>query len=946
MSLEKHLKMSLEKKKVKVYSADVKTSSSNIYEYLIESDKFREWFPDSHISYEEDEYLKNLVELSNNNIHWLFVIEDWISNKEISGTLKSTDPDSESRFFSFVLIPLKVPGWTHISLTVESRLQKHTVWPLITIPPGLVIMNEFFVNVGHVYGATATGATATGATATGATATGATATGATATGATATGATATGATATGATATGATATGATATGATATGATATGATATGATATGATATGATATGATATGATATGATVASILSAKSISVPIFAAILVTSGVYVADIEIFETNPNFISFDILPQLDNAATVAVKDDTLSEGTTVAVKDDTLSEGTTVAVKDDTLSEGTTVAVKDDTLSEGTTVAVKDDTLSEGTTVAVKDDTLSEGTTVAVESIQITSFTSADYTTTPKIISNIDTNDIPDFKRNVAVDKNENIVTVNLDEDSITISNPQGDIIKKFGESGKGDGKLNGAKAIAIGSIIVADSHNHRIQKFDSKGNFMFKFGGKGISDGQFSYPYAVATDRDGNIIVADTGNHRIQKFDSKGNFMFKFGEYGSSNGQFINPLGIATDRDGNIIVLDPDVSHNSSQPPQVLYYNDFASAVPGIQIFDPDGNFIAKYNYDPPKGYPSTHITIDTNGNIIVGNNGGAIMFSFPDAITAFTKSFDEISCNANSMINEPISIPPEIVLALSISELLPRANSFAETEQFEESLLFYYVASQIDPANVHAWNGIGYSQTFLCDNNSAIDAYSHTLTLDKNNVNTFNGLGFFYAGHAQAQSRNNAPDDLVESTASLAIANYEKTFQINSHNVNALNGIGTVHIILEQHDAAIKLFEKSLEIEPNRIATTNGMAFAQLRSGNPVSAITYYEMTLSADQNNFDALSGLLSIYIQQDRQSDINETVYRLAQYQDEIVESLITEGKWFAERSQSEEAKRFFEKALELDRGNELARELLNEIS
>jgi tripartite motif-containing protein 71 len=30
------------------------------------------------------------------------------------------------------------------------------------------------------------------------------------------------------------------------------------------------------------------------------------------------------------------------------------------------------------------------------------------------------------------------------------------------------------------------------------------------------------------------GEFSYPYGVAADAHGNVYVADTGNHRIQKF----------------------------------------------------------------------------------------------------------------------------------------------------------------------------------------------------------------------------------------------------------------------------------------------------------------------------------------------------------------------------------------------------------------------------
>jgi hypothetical protein len=42
------------------------------------------------------------------------------------------------------------------------------------------------------------------------------------------------------------------------------------------------------------------------------------------------------------------------------------------------------------------------------------------------------------------------------------------------------------------------------------------------------------FTLKWGGRGSGDGQFEQPYAVAVDSSGNVYVADTMNHRIQKF----------------------------------------------------------------------------------------------------------------------------------------------------------------------------------------------------------------------------------------------------------------------------------------------------------------------------------------------------------------------------------------------------------------------------
>jgi len=55
--------------------------------------------------------------------------------------------------------------------------------------------------------------------------------------------------------------------------------------------------------------------------------------------------------------------------------------------------------------------------------------------------------------------------------------------------------------------------------------------------------------------------------VATDGSGDVYVADTLNHRVQKFDGSGTLVTTWGTYGSGNGQFVNPQGVATDGIGN-------------------------------------------------------------------------------------------------------------------------------------------------------------------------------------------------------------------------------------------------------------------------------------------------------------------------------------------------------------------------------------------
>ena len=82
----------------------------------------------------------------------------------------------------------------------------------------------------------------------------------------------------------------------------------------------------------------------------------------------------------------------------------------------------------------------------------------------------------------------------------------------------------------------------------------NVYVADTSNNRIQKFDSKGNFLSMWGDFGTGDGQFRFPVAVAVGDSDNVYVADSSNYRIQKFDSDGTFITKWGSQGSDDGQF--------------------------------------------------------------------------------------------------------------------------------------------------------------------------------------------------------------------------------------------------------------------------------------------------------------------------------------------------------------------------------------------------------
>jgi sugar lactone lactonase YvrE len=143
-------------------------------------------------------------------------------------------------------------------------------------------------------------------------------------------------------------------------------------------------------------------------------------------------------------------------------------------------------------------------------------------------------------------------------------------------------ISILNPDGSVASTLGKAGSGDGDFQEPWSVAIapdGSVYVADTWNHRIQKFDANGHFVTKWGyfvdNKGQKDSEpsgFWGPRDVAVGPDGNVYVSDTGNKRIQVFTPNGAFVRAIGGEGSAPGQFKEPVGLAFDSQGNLWVAD--------------------------------------------------------------------------------------------------------------------------------------------------------------------------------------------------------------------------------------------------------------------------------------------------------------------------------------------------------------------------------------
>lgn len=153
-----------------------------------------------------------------------------------------------------------------------------------------------------------------------------------------------------------------------------------------------------------------------------------------------------------------------------------------------------------------------------------------------------------------------------------------------------------------VQRFGSGGEDGsviippGTLRYPQGLAVSGdrLIVADDQHHRLVVTGLAGGLIKTVGtGPGPGPGQLRNPYDVAADGLGRLLVADDSNHRVVRFSGPPNYPYRarWGTYGFGPGQVEYPRAIAADRQGNSYVADTGNNR--------------------IDVFDAGGDFIRAF-----------------------------------------------------------------------------------------------------------------------------------------------------------------------------------------------------------------------------------------------------------------------------------------------------------------------------------------------
>jgi len=99
---------------------------------------------------------------------------------------------------------------------------------------------------------------------------------------------------------------------------------------------------------------------------------------------------------------------------------------------------------------------------------------------------------------------------------------------------------------ELLSEFFKYGQGDGRSTWPFGVTVdkqNQVYVSDEWTNTITVFDPDGKFIRKWGKSGSGDGEFSRPAGMVVEKNGNIIVVDSGNNRLQVFTPDGKFVAK-------------------------------------------------------------------------------------------------------------------------------------------------------------------------------------------------------------------------------------------------------------------------------------------------------------------------------------------------------------------------------------------------------------------
>ncbi|MXY88859.1 MAG: hypothetical protein F4Y92_08375, partial [Dehalococcoidia bacterium] len=176
---------------------------------------------------------------------------------------------------------------------------------------------------------------------------------------------------------------------------------------------------------------------------------------------------------------------------------------------------------------------------------------------------------------------------------------------------------------------------------------GDLYITDGYgNSNVHRYTADGEHVLSWGGPGIDAGLFIRPHNVAVDEEERVYVADREAHRVQVFDSEGNFLEMWNNIHRPDGMVLGP-------DGNIYIGELNGMGGMEGCPGLGHR---------VSILSRGGDLLARFGDEEegegPGQFIAPHgVAVDSRGDIYVGEVSFSIVgrtLDPPRELKSFTK----------------------------------------------------------------------------------------------------------------------------------------------------------------------------------------------------------------------------------------------------------------------------------------------------
>ncbi len=190
--------------------------------------------------------------------------------------------------------------------------------------------------------------------------------------------------------------------------------------------------------------------------------------------------------------------------------------------------------------------------------------------------------------------------------------------------------------------------------------------------------------------------------------------------------------------------------------------------------------------------------------------------------------------------------------------------PKLPQDLKADDLVAAGQAALQNHNNQAALEAFQRATQVDPKNKYAWNGLGAAYMGLQRNADAIAAFKKQLDLNPYDSYANGGIGFAYAmdrkwPEAAAAFQKQLDVNPLDPNAHAALANalmeqrkfaealpeLEKSVSLQPRNGGLLTQLGRVYLELGQNDKGMAAFDKAVELS-NTPEVWNNVAYELAR----------------------------------------------------------------------------------------------------